>query len=44
MLGVEPRIWRKGQRESFEDQRKKGLEFAQWWQPYDWPVTIKKKD
>ncbi|XP_006887350.1 PREDICTED: CWF19-like protein 2-like [Elephantulus edwardii] len=35
MLDIEPRLWRKGLRESFEDQRKKALEFAQWWKPYD---------
>ncbi|KAM6157492.1 CWF19-like protein 2 [Rhynchocyon petersi] len=35
MLDIEPRLWRKGIRESFEDQRKKALEFAQWWKPYD---------
>ncbi|XP_061058584.1 CWF19-like protein 2 isoform X2 [Eubalaena glacialis] len=35
MLDVEPRLWRKGIRESFEDQRKKVLQFAQWWKPFD---------
>lgn len=35
MLDLEPRLWRKGIRESFEDQRKKVLQFAQWWKPYD---------
>uniref|UniRef100_A0A2K6NJJ0 CWF19-like protein 2 n=1 Tax=Rhinopithecus roxellana TaxID=61622 RepID=A0A2K6NJJ0_RHIRO len=35
MLDIEPRLWRKGIRESFEDQRKKALQFAQWWKPYD---------
>nr|XP_054294786.1 CWF19-like protein 2 isoform X1 [Pongo pygmaeus] len=35
MLDIEPRLWRKGIRESFEDQRKKTLQFAQWWKPYD---------
>ena len=35
MLDLEPRLWRKGIRESFEDQRKKSLQFAQWWKPYD---------
>lgn len=35
MLDLEPRLWRKGIRESFEDQRKKTLQFAQWWKPYD---------
>uniref|UniRef100_A0A2K5S824 Cwf19-like C-terminal domain-containing protein n=1 Tax=Cebus imitator TaxID=2715852 RepID=A0A2K5S824_CEBIM len=35
MLDIEPRLWRKGFQESFEDQRKKTLQFAQWWKPYD---------
>nr|XP_045002266.1 CWF19-like protein 2 [Jaculus jaculus] len=35
MLDLEPRLWRKGIRENFEDQRKKALHFAQWWKPYD---------
>ncbi|CAH6780001.1 CWF19-like protein 2 [Phodopus roborovskii] len=35
MLDLEPRLWRKGIKESFEDQRKKALQFAQWWKPFD---------
>ncbi|NXA38847.1 C19L2 protein, partial [Eudromia elegans] len=35
MLDLEPRLWRKGTRQNFEDQRKKVLQFAQWWKPYD---------
>ncbi|XP_074160456.1 CWF19-like protein 2 isoform X1 [Sminthopsis crassicaudata] len=35
MLDVEPRLWRKGVRENFDNQRKKVLQFAQWWKPYD---------
>ncbi|XP_060035777.1 CWF19-like protein 2 isoform X3 [Erinaceus europaeus] len=35
MMDVEPRLWRKGIRENFEDQRKKALQFAQWWKPFD---------
>ncbi|KAJ1075330.1 hypothetical protein K5549_009474 [Capra hircus] len=35
MLDIEPRVWRKGVRESFEDQRKKALQFSQWWKPFD---------
>lgn len=35
MLDLEPRLWRKGLRESFEDQRRKALQFAQWWKPFD---------
>uniref|UniRef100_A0A452TU81 CWF19-like protein 2 n=1 Tax=Ursus maritimus TaxID=29073 RepID=A0A452TU81_URSMA len=41
MLDVEPRLWRKGIRESFEDQRKKALQFAQWWKPFDFTKSKK---
>lgn len=41
MLDLEPRLWRKGVRQTFEDQSKKVLQFAQWWKPYDF---TKKKD
>ncbi|KAM5179709.1 CWF19-like protein 2 isoform 1-T1 [Mantella aurantiaca] len=35
MLDLEPRVWRKAIRENFDDQRKKVLQFAQWWKPFD---------
>ncbi|XP_042313932.1 CWF19-like protein 2 isoform X2 [Sceloporus undulatus] len=35
MLDLEPRLWRKGLRENFEDQRKKVLHFAQRWKQFD---------
>ncbi|KAM3837087.1 CWF19-like protein 2 isoform 1-T1 [Vipera latastei] len=35
MLDLEPRLWRKGLRENFDDQRKKVLHFAQKWKLYD---------
>ncbi|XP_051717737.1 CWF19-like protein 2 [Ctenopharyngodon idella] len=35
MLDLEPRRWRKPIRENFDDQRKKVLQFAQWWKPFD---------
>ncbi|KAM9801435.1 CWF19-like protein 2 [Neosynchiropus ocellatus] len=35
MMDLEPRRWRKLIRENFDDQRKKVLQFAQWWKPYD---------
>ncbi|XP_048791112.1 CWF19-like protein 2 [Lagopus muta] len=41
MLDLEPRLWRKGVRQNFEEQRKKVLQFAQWWKPYDF---TKKKE
>ncbi|XP_029458306.1 CWF19-like protein 2 isoform X2 [Rhinatrema bivittatum] len=39
MLDLEPRLWRKAIRENFDDQRKKVLQFAQWWKPYDFSKT-----
>ncbi|XP_061923232.1 CWF19-like protein 2 [Entelurus aequoreus] len=35
MMDLEPRRWRKSIRENFDDQRKKVLQFAEWWKPYD---------
>lgn len=35
MMDLEPRLWRKLIKENFDDQRKKVLQFAQWWKPYD---------
>ncbi|CAG5114770.1 unnamed protein product, partial [Candidula unifasciata] len=40
MLDAEPTLWRKPHNESFEDQRKKVLQFAQKWKPYDWTQTL----
>lgn len=34
-MDLEPRLWRKLIKENFDDQRKKVLQFAQWWKPYD---------
>ncbi|XP_028276162.1 CWF19-like protein 2 [Parambassis ranga] len=39
MLDLEPRRWRKTIKENFDDQRKKVLQFAQWWKPYDCTKT-----
>ncbi|XP_041851108.1 CWF19-like protein 2 isoform X2 [Melanotaenia boesemani] len=39
MMDLEPRRWRKSIRENFDDQRKKVLQFAQWWKPYDCTKT-----
>ncbi|XP_013392570.1 CWF19-like protein 2 [Lingula anatina] len=44
MMDLEPRMWRKPFKENFEDQRKKVLEFANWWKPYDWTQRLKKND
>ncbi|KAI4893844.1 hypothetical protein NFI96_021322 [Prochilodus magdalenae] len=39
MLDLEPRRWRKPIRENFDDQRKKVLQFSQWWKPFDCTKT-----
>uniref|UniRef100_A0AAQ5Z3Z3 CWF19-like protein 2 n=1 Tax=Amphiprion ocellaris TaxID=80972 RepID=A0AAQ5Z3Z3_AMPOC len=39
MMDLEPRRWRKLIKENFDDQRKKVLQFAQWWKPYDCTKT-----
>ena len=39
MMDLEPRLWRKLIKENFDDQRKKVLQFAQWWKPYDCTKT-----
>ncbi|KAJ3591038.1 hypothetical protein NHX12_008985 [Muraenolepis orangiensis] len=39
MMDLEPRRWRKPIRENFDDQRKKVLQFAQWWKPFDCTKT-----
>nr|KAG5705361.1 hypothetical protein BaRGS_011133 [Batillaria attramentaria] len=42
MIDAEPTLWRKPHREGFEDQRRKVLEFEQWWKPYDWTQQLNK--
>nr|XP_019944229.1 PREDICTED: CWF19-like protein 2 [Paralichthys olivaceus] len=39
MMDLEPRRWRKLIRENFDDQRKKVLQFAQWWKSFDCTKT-----
>lgn len=39
VLDIEPRRWRKPQKESFEEQRKKVMNLAKIWKPYDFTVT-----
>lgn len=41
MLDSEPRLWLKHQHESFDEQKKKVLEFAKWWEPYDWTERLR---
>lgn len=36
MLDLEPRMWRKPPKESFEQHKKKVIQFAEQWKPYDW--------
>ncbi|XP_078684513.1 CWF19-like protein 2 [Branchiostoma floridae x Branchiostoma belcheri] len=43
MLDLEPRFFRKPPKESFEDQRKKVLKFAEQWKPFDWTKNIGKE-
>ncbi|CAH1268410.1 CWF19L2 [Branchiostoma lanceolatum] len=43
MLDLEPRFFRKPPKESFEDQRKKVLKFAEQWKPHDWTKNIGKE-
>jgi hypothetical protein len=44
MLDAEPQLWRKPSRENFDDQRKKVLQFAEKWKPYDWTQKLSKDD
>ncbi|XP_077519461.1 CWF19-like protein 2 isoform X1 [Amblyomma americanum] len=41
MLDLEPRLWLKQRHENFDEQKKKVLEFAKWWKPYDWTERLK---
>jgi hypothetical protein len=43
MLELEPFIWKKPRKENFQTQKKKVLQFAEWWKPFDWTQRIKKK-
>ncbi|XP_071112759.1 CWF19-like protein 2 [Haliotis cracherodii] len=44
MVDAEPGLWRKPHKESFDVQRKKVLEFAEWWKPFDWTQDLQAKD
>ena len=41
MLDVEPRLWLKPPKESFEGQKRKVVQMAEWWKPYDWTQKLK---
>lgn len=42
MIDTDHRLWKKPQKENFEDQRKKVLKFANMWKPYDWTQNLSK--
>ncbi|XP_028519021.1 CWF19-like protein 2 [Exaiptasia diaphana] len=42
MLDLEPWVWHKPHRENFEQHKKKVLQFADWWKPYDWTKRLAK--
>ena len=44
MLEQDAPMWRKPHKENFDDQRKKVLEFAAMWKPYDWTHRVKKTE
>ena len=41
MMDADPHLWRKPKKQSFEDQRKKVMNFAKMWKPFD--ITRKKE-
>ena len=43
MLDVEPRLWLKPHKESFERQKEKVLRFCEWWSPYDWTQKLREE-
>lgn len=44
MLDVEPRLWLKPHRESFERQKEKVLRLSEWWAPYDWTQKLRQDE
>lgn len=42
MLDLDHSMWRKRRREDFDLQRKKVLQFAEWWKMYDFTVRKEK--
>jgi len=38
-MDVEPRLWKNPRKESFEDQRKKVMNFSKMWKSYDFTIT-----
>ncbi|KAK3737019.1 hypothetical protein QZH41_018410 [Actinostola sp. cb2023] len=42
MLDLEPWTWHKPHKQNFEQHKKKVLQFAEWWKPYDWTKKLAK--
>jgi hypothetical protein len=42
MLDLDHSLWRKQRREHFDLQRKKVLQFAEWWRAYDFTAKNEK--
>ncbi|PSN37445.1 CWF19-like protein 2 [Blattella germanica] len=42
MLDLDHNLWRKPRRENFDVQRKKVVQFAKWWEPFDFTVRKEK--
>ncbi|XP_038055483.1 CWF19-like protein 2 [Patiria miniata] len=42
MIDLEPQLWRRPHRQNFDDQRRKVLQFGEWWKPFDWTQRIGK--
>jgi hypothetical protein len=42
MLDLDHSLWRKQRRDDFDVQRKKVLQFAEWWKMYDF--TVRKEE
>lgn len=43
MIDADHRLWKKPPKENFDEQRRKVLNFAEMWKPYDWTQNISKK-
>lgn len=43
MIDADHTLWRKPRQENFDDQRRKVMQFAEMWKPFDWTQNISKK-
>ena len=41
MMDIEPTLWRKSHKDSFEAQRQKVLQFEEMWKQHDWTLSLK---